>query len=254
MTMIIGCKRLLEEYLADPLAAKRCRQYALPGDADDGVDGGCPAPAWSSQEAGFAAGLAAAVDALEKRGHSIDELGSEPADKRLRLHAGTASAGSSSIAAEASATDGGSDSVGVDPAAVRTWAEVVVRALHGSPSIEDATQRCARVLAEYGEEVRQTALREVEPVHERRPCEDEHKQDGTQGLQHTNRVLMRAVHHLAERCRRLEAAPQEAAALQQALEQSQEAQRRLAHSNEVLQGHLKVQLDKCHCNHSAWVR
>eukprot|EP00434_Breviolum_minutum_P016308 symbB.v1.2.014370.t1/scaffold956.1/size149065/3 len=65
-------------------------------------------------------------------------------------------------------------------------------------------------------------------------------------LQHTNKVLLRAVHHLAERSRRLESSSCEVHSLRQALEQSQEAQRRLQHSNQVLQEHLKVHLNACH--------
>merc|ERR1712110_13607 len=66
-------------------------------------------------------------------------------------------------------------------------------------------------------------------------------------LPYENKILKRAVLHLADRYRRMEAnvsaKVQEAAMLQHALEQSQEVQRRLAHSNEMLQGHLRLQMN-----------
>jgi len=126
-----------------------------------------------------------------------------------------------------------------------------VKSLHGCPSVEEAKARCARVLEEVEAEVRQATLNEVEQNHPQEggssgSADEEPPQDGaadpTQAMQHTNRTLMRAVHHLAERCRRLEAGNEEMAMLRQALEQSQESQRRLQHSNEMLQGHLRLQL------------
>merc|ERR1712137_670706 len=63
----------------------------------------------------------------------------------------------------------------------------------------------------------------------------------------TNKVLMRAIHHLAERCRCLDSAASEVERLRQELEQSFETQQRLAHSNEVLQEHLKIHLNRCRC-------
>merc|ERR1711862_347178 len=127
-------------------------------------------------------------------------------------------------------------------------AETLVRMLHGCPSVDAAMERCSKVLGDFGVEVSQAALREVEALRKRTPPagDDENRsQDALGGLQHKNRVLRRAVLFLAERCRRMEAGTQEANALRQALEQSQEVQRRLTHANEVLQGHLKVHLDGC---------
>merc|ERR1719265_2761718 len=69
--------------------------------------------------------------------------------------------------------------------------------------------------------------------------------DRPQTTQPSSKVLMRAVYHLAERCKRLKASSEERAVLQQQLEQSQMDQRRLAHSNEMLQSHLKLHLGEC---------
>jgi len=133
-----------------------------------------------------------------------------------------------------------------EEASLRGWAEEIVRTLDGCPSAEEAIQRCASTLSEYSREVRQAAVREGEveasspEVAPRRACEG-----STQSLQHTNKILMRAIHHLAQRCKQMEAAASEVPSMQQALEQAHEVQRRLQHSNEVLQEHLKVHLNSC---------
>merc|ERR1712014_73882 len=118
------------------------------------------------------------------------------------------------------------------------------KSLHGCPSVEQAAQRCAAVLSEFETEVRQMVLREAEQA---RATNSEEASSNQSRLQHTNKVLLRAVHHLAERCRRMEdgSREEELQSLRQALEQAQDAQRRLQHSNEVLQEHIKIHLNSC---------
>merc|ERR1712232_961823 len=67
-------------------------------------------------------------------------------------------------------------------------------------------------------------------------------------LGYETKILKRAVIHLADRCRRIEAnaatSAGEVAMLRQALEHSNGSQRRLTHANEMLQGHLRLQMDE----------
>lgn len=187
--------------------------------------------------------------------------GCAAAQKRPRLLIGElgASVGDGVVAEGGACARGGGPGREV---ALRAWAEAMVRALHGCPSIDAAMQRCTRLLSDVDAEARQAALlehseREQAVVAEREAAEaatsearggrdgEERPPDTIQGLVHTKGVLMRAVHHLAERCRRLEASDKEVAVLTQALQQAEEAKRRLAHSNEVLQGHLRLHLDSC---------
>mmetsp|Transcript_9319 Transcript_9319/g.21918 ORF Transcript_9319/g.21918 Transcript_9319/m.21918 type:complete len:222 (+) Transcript_9319:91-756(+) len=220
--MLLSCKRVptYHELLLEPLW-KRCRLDGPIPEPDDSSGAAC-----SSDLDPHAIGAV-----LDRRRSQIDDLQEEPTCKRFRT----------------------GDIAGPhEDATIRGWAEEIVRALHGCPSVEEAAQRCSRALVEFSAEVRQAALREAEPVPgveqappEMRPEEERTPEGQTQSLQHTNKVLMRAVHHLAERCRKMEAAAAEVPALQQALEQSQEVQRRLVHSNEVLQEHIKVHLNAC---------
>lgn len=245
--MLVSCKRPVSfEELLEPLQ-KRCRPDAVM--CDDPYAGHPGHAAWG-QEPAYGSALGPACSS--GRRHAMED-GIEPPDKRLRLGPGPVPLAGSGASAPCSGErdrDGERDERNAErdgerdgerearEASIRGWTEAIIRALHGCPSVEEAAQRCARALLEFEAEVRQAALREEERREDERP-------DSPQGLQHTNRVLMRAVHHLAERCRRLEAGAAEVAQVQQALEQSQEAQRRLAHSNEVLQGHLKLHLDSC---------
>eukprot|EP00928_Gymnodinium_smaydae_P084598 TRINITY_DN67866_c0_g1_i1.p1 TRINITY_DN67866_c0_g1~~TRINITY_DN67866_c0_g1_i1.p1 ORF type:complete len:260 (-),score=57.16 TRINITY_DN67866_c0_g1_i1:298-1077(-) len=247
--MVAGYKRMCsfeeELLLLDPHHTKRCR---LMDDED------APGEDYASVVCAAAAALAGSgpESASSSRRRTFQDIdddcdaeGSVPVDKRLRqmLDSGVgASAGG-----EDANHDNGAFNASVSPQELRRWAETVVRSLHGCPSVDLATERCSKVLGEFGAEVRQAAVRELEAM--RRPpqaCdEDSRPQEALEGLQHKNRVLRRAVLHLADRCRRMESGAQEADSLRQALEQSQEAQRRLTHANEVLQGHLKVHLDGC---------
>lgn len=216
--MLLSCKRIpTYDELLEPLW-KRYR-LDVPMDGPEDCLGGASSSATDPCLPDLGLG----------RRQQMDDISEEPVNKRFRT---------------------GDLSCNQEEATVRRWAETIVQKLHGCPSVEEAAQRCGQALVEFGTEVRQAALREVETTPEAEPPADvrvdvdERGAEGSpQNLQHTNKVLMRAVHHLAERCRRLEATAAEIPALQQALEQSQDTQRRLQHSNEVLQEHLKVHLN-----------
>eukprot|EP00928_Gymnodinium_smaydae_P044478 TRINITY_DN2966_c1_g4_i1.p1 TRINITY_DN2966_c1_g4~~TRINITY_DN2966_c1_g4_i1.p1 ORF type:complete len:267 (+),score=78.80 TRINITY_DN2966_c1_g4_i1:94-894(+) len=255
--MILSCKRPSSwDDLMDPLA-KRLRLGLLAAEGGLGVDGESGAEA-EMQARLYAESLLSAASAASTISGAGDrrrprsccdegEQGDEEAelqdDKRPRTDCG----GSSSASASASCDLN-----------VQAWSRTLVQALKGCPSLDEATTRCAGALADFEAEVREAALRDAadassfafdEAARGASSGDDcgaqEALHEEVQGLQHKNRVLMRAVHHLAERCRNLEARGSDVAELRQALEQSQEAQRRLTHSNEVLQGHLRVHLDSC---------
>mmetsp|Transcript_91688 Transcript_91688/g.163192 ORF Transcript_91688/g.163192 Transcript_91688/m.163192 type:complete len:238 (-) Transcript_91688:82-795(-) len=234
--MLVSCKRALttEELLAP--FVKRSRLSDLPLSSDETI--GFPSASDASDTASacdteVAAAAAEAVAEAERRRLSEDDLQDQPALKRLRgMFEGTSpSAASDSHGPESSANR---------EASIRHWAEGLVKSLHGCPSVEQAAQRCAAVLADFEAEVRQTALREADQAREEMRSDEA---GSSQSLHHTNKVLLRAVHHLAERCRRFEGGSSEVQSLRQALEQSQDANRRLQHSNEVLQEHIKVYLN-----------
>merc|ERR1712137_734429 len=131
---------------------------------------------------------------------------------------------------------------------IRKAAETVVRFLHDSSSVDDALQRGVRALNEFEAEVRHAAAHDISgEVPDSEVFGGEERPAAPSAPQVTNKVLMRAVHHLAERCRRLDAGASEVESLRQELEQSRETQQRLAHSNEVLQEHLKIHLNRCRC-------
>eukprot|EP00927_Polykrikos_kofoidii_P003590 TRINITY_DN11441_c0_g1_i1.p2 TRINITY_DN11441_c0_g1~~TRINITY_DN11441_c0_g1_i1.p2 ORF type:complete len:294 (+),score=67.13 TRINITY_DN11441_c0_g1_i1:104-985(+) len=282
---IAGCKRAMsleeELMLLDPNHFKRARlDVCLHGPED------YPSPRTScASEAGAAYAVGGGWSATESGRRRIhqdmdddseaDEEMQLPADKRLRQMLAAAAGNSDVLGGSTSASSiGGNAAVTAEnnaegEAQARGWAETVVLALHGSPSVEEAKRRCSEVLGDFGAEVRQAAIREADTqsgrsVQETTTCkknlyadgldyaeenDDSRPQVSLQRLQHSNSVLWRAVRHLAKRCSRFEAevaAPREdISALREQLAQSQEAQRRLAHSNEVLQSHLRVHLDAC---------
>jgi len=258
--MIIGVKR---PPVYDPEFHDHVKRYRMECEEEEaGIIPGCPS--WASAEDVVAAALAStleggsassfvsnmasnmaglpvsSVDGHCRRSRgSMEDSPQEPAEKRLRVSCGAASVDSP--------RGGGSTS----KETIRGWAEAIVKALHGCPSVDQAAQRCSWVLEEVEAEVRQSTLNEVErapPPAAEEATDEQPPEDGPgspQALQHTNRTLMRAVHHLAERCKRLEAGNKEVVELRQALERSQDAQRRLQHSNEVLQSHLRISLAEC---------
>lgn len=249
--------------LLDPNHFKRARLDASLHGPED-----YPSPRTScASEAGVAHAVGGGWSATESGRRRIhqdmdddseaDEEMQLPADKRLRQMLVAAARNSDVLGDSPSASSiGGNAAVAAEnnaegEAQARGWAETVVLALHGSPSVEEAKRRCSEVLGDFGAEVRKAAIREADAQSARSVQEndDTRPQDSLQRLQHSNSVLWRAVRHLAKRCSRFEAevsAPREdISALRNQLEQSQEAQRRLAHSNEVLQGHLRLHLDAC---------
>jgi len=246
--MIIGVKR---PPVYDAEFHEHVKRFRLEEETSEDAAPGSPGTA--SIEEFIAAALRSSLDSGNRRcrtGCGIDDTPQEPAEKRPRYGLGHTSVDS---------TGADNADLGSTPseAKIRSWAEAIVRALHGCPSVEEASKRCSRVLEEVEAEVRQATLNEVD----RTPvggssgssdcADDQSPTDGADGagspqeLKSTNRILMRAVHHLAERCRRLEAGNEEVVALQKALEQSQAEQRRLQHSNEMLQGHLRIALAEC---------
>jgi len=221
MAITLGCKRLLAPYadLLEPLQ-KRGRLDAHMAGPEDcyAAPAGCYAPS--------------GLDLRRRRSgqDEFQDLASErPAEKRLRF--GEHILGGSPGAASGSEAETGSESREV---ALDRWAEEMVKALHGCPSVEEAVQRCAQVLAAFESQAKEAALREVDAG-----------EDSVQSLQYTKKVLMRAVNHLAQRCRQTEAAVAENDKLRDELESAKEALRRMAHHNEMLKCHLKLHVDSC---------
>lgn len=236
--MIIGVKR---PAIYDAEFQEQVKRYRLEESFREAAEDPS-SPSWASAEEVIAAALASAassacsMDSQCRRTRVRDIMEDSPqgpVEKRLRVRSMDSperGAGSSTASKEA---------------AIRGWAEALIKTLHGCPSVEEAKRRCVGVLEEVDAEVRQATLTEVE---QERPQEEQPPQEGPgslQAVQHTNKVLMRAVHHLADRCKRLEASSEETVMLRQALEQSQDAQKRLQHSNEVLQGHLRLAMSEC---------
>jgi hypothetical protein len=238
--MIIGVKRPSSfEDLHDHF--KRYRLEEVLEDSP-GVPG---CPSWASTEEVIAAAVASSLESSDKlaRESSTEHLPEEPAQKRLRVN-------------ESSPRNGSAENSERE-ASTRSWAEDIIKALHGCPSVDEACQRCMRILTDMEAEVRQATLREAEcesPSRSGNGCSDERpQQDGSfQSLQHTNRVLMRAVHHLADRCRRHEVGNEEMTMLRQELSKSKESERRLQHSNELLQHHLRLHLGDCSDRPMTW--
>lgn len=231
---VVGCKRLLAPYadLLGPLQKRgRTDNTYMAGPEDEPVQ-----EAFASSSGSYAAsGLEA------RRRQHLDVLqefcAEQPSDKRPRLQGdylgeglGSGSSGSDGNAARATSRE----------AAVKVFSEEMVRTLQGCPSVEEAAQRCARVLAAFEVDVRQAAHREADAGEA-----GDGGQESVQSLQHTKKVLMRAVNHLAQRCRHSQACATEVDSVKNELEMTKEAQRRLQHHNEMLQCHLKLHLDSC---------
>eukprot|EP00928_Gymnodinium_smaydae_P049315 TRINITY_DN33096_c0_g1_i1.p1 TRINITY_DN33096_c0_g1~~TRINITY_DN33096_c0_g1_i1.p1 ORF type:complete len:278 (+),score=77.89 TRINITY_DN33096_c0_g1_i1:114-947(+) len=262
------CLSLDEELLLlDPHLMKRCRMElsdvagAPDPEGDEALalaiaaaaSGSVEAPSPSSRGCGGASeGSILAVTGLRR---SREDMDVEMEPKRIR------SAAPASASASAGA-DGGA-AAGAAGAATpqqqqQKWAATLVRALQGCPSVEEAERRCADVLAGFRDE----AFQQAQAEHRQASGADEAasaaaaSSDGSptglrsdaeaqaERLVRVNRVLSHGVRQLAARCRRLDAELQEVPRLEAALEEAREAQRRLAHANEVLKGHLVLGL-KC---------
>ncbi|CAE7406587.1 Pxmp2 [Symbiodinium natans] len=229
--MLLSCKRpLTTEELLEPLF-KRSRHDVLMGPEEHAL---VAAQEAAGCDADFVeAAAAAAVEEAEYR-RMPDDVQDQPALKRLR----------GMIEGPSTAAAPSSEGMSKE-ALVRHWAEDVVKSLHGCPSVEQAVQRCSAALTDFESQVRSATMREAEQLREEMRANSVEEATCSR-LQHTNKVLLKAVHHLAGRCRKLEGSSSEVQSLRQALEQSQETQRRLQHSNQVLQEHLKVHLNACH--------
>lgn len=243
--MIVACKRLLAPYadLLEPYQKRTRLDAHMAGPEEDSGSDGCatvePYPKRSrldalmagAEEEPWSDGCASATrcqpPGIERRRQALEDFQEaspeQPSEKRLRT--GEHFAGSPG----APLGSGGENR----EVAIHRWAEDIVKALLGCPSVEEAVLRCARALSQFDVESREAALRGVDVGEE-----------GVQSLQHTKAVLMRAVNHLAQRCRQNEAAVGEADALREELEKAREAQSRLAHHNEMLKHHLRLELDR----------
>lgn len=227
--MIVGMKR---PSFFEEIYGKRYRVDSLLDLAEDSCCSSSP----SSASVEDVIAVVEASVAREKRRACMDDTAPDPAEKRLRFDC-------QQHPCEGAEGEGGSRDT--KQADIKRWSEAIVHALHGCPSVEEAGQRCARVLAEVESDVRQSTLHEVGQT-----TPPQQYDDRPQSTQPSSKVLMRAVYHLAERCKRLEASSdpavlKECAALRQQLEQSQVDQRRLTHSNEMLKTHLRLHLDEC---------
>eukprot|EP00405_Crypthecodinium_cohnii_P027651 CAMPEP_0206503434 /NCGR_PEP_ID=MMETSP0324_2-20121206/54717_1 /ASSEMBLY_ACC=CAM_ASM_000836 /TAXON_ID=2866 /ORGANISM="Crypthecodinium cohnii, Strain Seligo" /LENGTH=208 /DNA_ID=CAMNT_0053992071 /DNA_START=129 /DNA_END=755 /DNA_ORIENTATION=+ len=112
----------------------------------------------------------------------------------------------------------------------------LVQALQGCQSVEEAVRKVEDALTTFEGEVQQNTLKEVEVA-------AEGTAENVQSLQHTKKILMRAVHHLAQRCRQAESTAAETEGVKVELERCREGARRLAHQNDLLQCHLRLHLD-----------
>jgi len=221
MALAISCKRLLAPYadLLEPLQ-KRGRLDLCRLGAEDPQDGfsvsSCGIPG-----VGF------------RRRHSEDfqEFAAEPAEKRPRLHEGWCGGVEGELGGIACSSNR-------RRLEIQSWAEDLVRSLQGCSSTEEAVQRTVRVLLDVEAEAQQAASAEREG-----DVSEASAEGVVQNLQQTKKVLMRAVHHLAQRCRTLEASSAGVDGLRDELERSQESERRLRSANELLREHLRLHLD-----------
>lgn len=231
--MSILIKRPFDEDLYDR-RFKRCRVME---DLDNSINAlqQCPSSAAAEEVLAAAAAASNATSSGERRRSSdcMDDAvsPSQRMEKRMRID-------SSPLTEPPNAQLGSSDS----------WAETLVKTLQGCPSVEEAIQRASRVIGDMAAEVRQVTLSEVEPTSEA-PPEDVQELSRVKDM---NRILMRGVRQLAERCKRLEGQSEESTMLRQALEQSQDAHRRLQHSHDVLQHHLRLAIGECSGSALPW--
>lgn len=225
------CLKRPSIYDVFPDHVKRCRLAAALDESIDLLQSHPSSEA--AQEVLNAATAASCHQHLREDGDVMDDSPREPLEKRARL--GGCPEPFGCMPSSGLGDDQEGDTREAD---VRGWAESVVKALHGCPSVEVAVQRCSTVLADMTSEVRRATLSEVEPT----PKEQTQHSDELQSAQHTSRILMRAIRHLADRCKRLEGQGDEIGLLRQALEQSQEEQRRLQRANNLLKSHLELHL------------
>jgi len=205
---------------------------------------------------------------LEKRAY--EEWNEPSLGKRLCLGAGI-SAGLAAAQEAVASEEDKPESREAREVRLRTWAEEVVKTLHGCPSVEEALRRCMQVLEKVDAGAREAASKSIMQEQaavaaaaaaaeaaaalaaERSPAgvspnpQAGDDQRSHERLQFTNGVLMRALHNLQNRCRKAEASASESTALRAALDNAEHQARRLTSSTEVLQSHLKAHLDGCRC-------
>lgn len=247
--MSILAKRPLEcEDLYD-LRFKRCR---IIEDLENSIDAlqHCPSSAAAEEvladlAAATAASSTSSSGERRRSNECLDDspLPREPMEKRMRIDSGPE---------RPRVIELGSNAEASSEAGIHGWAETLVKALQGCPSVDDAIQRSSRLLTDMTAEVRQTTLNEVELTSDHPPPQSEDVQELTR-VKDMNRILMRGVRSLAERCKRLEGPTlEEVTTLRQALDHSQDEQRRLQRSNELLQSHLRLHLGECNTSTLPW--
>jgi len=228
---------------------KRCRVME---DLENSINALQQCPSSAAAEEVLAAAAAAALPSSSgERRRSSDCMDDspaarEPTEKRMRVGNGPSMLERSNVAEL-----GSSNSEASREASIHGWAETVVKSLQGSPSVDEAIRRSSLVLTDMAEEVRKATLSEVELAADEPSMHAEDAQELTR-VKDMNRILMRGVRGLAERCKRLEGQGDEVVMLRQALGQAQDAQRRLQHSHEVLQGHLRLHLGECNGSALPW--
>lgn len=224
------CLKRPSVYDVYPDHVKRCRLAAA---LEESIDLLQNHPSSEAAQEVLDAVTAASLSQQELRndGDSMDDSPREPLEKRARI---------GGYAEPVGCMPSNSQEEGTRVAGVGVWAESVVKALHGCPSVEVAYQRCSSVLADMASEVRRETLSEVEQM----PREQTQQSEELQSAQHTSRILMRAIRHLADRCKKLEGQSEEVAVLRQALQHSQEEQGRLRNANSLIKCHLELHLGK----------
>mmetsp|Transcript_61136 Transcript_61136/g.133902 ORF Transcript_61136/g.133902 Transcript_61136/m.133902 type:complete len:234 (-) Transcript_61136:408-1109(-) len=223
LTTMMGCKRLLAPYadllVSEPMAKKGRHDVMMTtGSDDESTHGVNMSPRF--------------VGGGESRQRSqiedFQELFAEqPAEKRFRTM---------EPAGPSQSSDGSSDMPLSREAIRRGVATHLVQALQGCQSVEEAVRKVEDALTTFEGEVQQNTLKEVEVA-------AEGTAENVQSLQHTKKILMRAVHHLAQRCRQAESTAAETEGVKVELERCREGARRLAHQNDLLQCHLRLHLD-----------
>lgn len=126
---------------------------------------------------------------------------------------------------------------------ITSWAEAVVKTLHGCPSVDVAITRTKQILADYEAEVRQNCLAQQADLQQEPPQSAPaepapSQQERLENLQHANRILFRALHNLNERNRRLQYEACRTEALRIELDNSEEIRKGLERTNEMLKGQL----------------
>lgn len=253
-------KRFCPDILIDEALLADFSAAQSSSSSDDGSASG-----FRVQEVLVASASSSSDSLLDKRGF---EEAFEHNGKRLCLGAGI-SAGLAAAQEAVASEEEKPRSREAREVRLRIWAEEVVKTLHGCPSVEEAMARCISVLAKVDAGAREAASQsimqeqaavaaaaqaaEAAAAAERSATGSASNpqagddQRSYERLQFTNGVLMRAIRNIQNRCKKAEANASESNALRESLDIADHQIRRLTSSTEVLQSHLKAQLDSCRC-------